>query len=159
MCEVLVLSSDAAQSSTWAAALKARGLRAKSARVWSEARRLLLARAVCVVLYADDEGIVSEAELLSASKAAGLPVIILAQNFDATRWISLIRSGAFEVLRYSTEPQHVCEAVEAAISYSRSSISRRSSRKALFSWARAKIDRPVSKDTVAKCDDGSQDIR
>jgi len=156
--EVLVLSADTSQSVAWAAALKAHGLRARVSEFWPEAKEILAAQAATVVLHDDDEWVAPVSKVLSASNAAGSPVIVLARDFDAAKWMQLFRSGAFDVLRHSTELRHLCESVDAAINHSRNRSAMHSSwPKTLFEWTRSKLNRDGSAEILKKGVDGSHD--
>lgn len=156
--EVLVLSADTSQSVAWAAALKAHGLRTKTSDLWPEAEEILSAQAATVVLYDDDERVASVANVLSASNAAGSPVIVMSRDFDAAEWMRLFRNGAFDVLRHSTELRHLCESVDAAINHSRNRSGMHSSwPKTLFEWTRSKLQRDESADILEDGVDGSRD--
>jgi DNA-binding NtrC family response regulator len=57
--------------------------------------------------------------VLATSNSAGLPAIVIARDVDTEKWMSLFRSGAFDVLRHSTELESLCEAVDAAMNNAR----------------------------------------
>jgi DNA-binding NtrC family response regulator len=117
--QVLVLSADRSQGETWAASLNAHGLRARSCTAWTEAHPLLTAGSVGVVLYDADARIAPPDQVLATSNSAGLPAIVIARDVDTEKWMSLFRSGAFDVLRHSTELESLCEAVDAAMNNAR----------------------------------------
>jgi FixJ family two-component response regulator len=75
-----------------------------------------------------DQGIAPLADVVAQSRAAGSQVIVLARELDGPKWISLFKSGAFDVLRYSTEPLQLYEAVQAAINNSRNRAGRHDTR-------------------------------
>jgi DNA-binding NtrC family response regulator len=155
--QVLVLSADKAQSESWASSLNAWGLRARSCAEWTEAHRLLIAGSCSVVLYDSDARIAPPTDVLATSRSAGLPTIVIARELDAKKWMSLFRSGAFDVLRTSTELRHLCESVEAAMNNSRNRAAMHSSwPKSLFEWTKSKLQRDSS-DMVKKAADGSRD--
>jgi DNA-binding NtrC family response regulator len=147
---VLLLSADTSQSAAWAAILKARGLRIKISDFWPEASEVLQTQPVSVVLHDDDEWIAPAAKVLSAANAVGSPVIVLARDFDATKWMRYFRNGAFDVLRHSTEPTHFCESIEAAMRKSRSRGNLRSWRENLLEWTKSKFYPRVRSDSVEK---------
>jgi DNA-binding NtrC family response regulator len=156
--QVLVLSADSSQSETWAAILRTKGLRAKICDAWPEARRLLTSRAASVVLYDDDAPIASREDVLSTSSSAGLPAIVMARELDAEKWMSLFRSGAFDVLRYSGGRKHLCESVEEAMNNSRNRTTLHSSwPRSIFEWTRSKLNRDGPPGMLEKTVHGSYD--
>jgi DNA-binding NtrC family response regulator len=156
--EVLVLSADHSQSNAWVAALRAHGLRTKVSEAWPEAKRILLTQRASVVLHDDDGWIAPASKVLAEANAAGSPVIVLARDFDAAKWMRLFRNGAFDVLRHSAEQRHLCDSVDAALSNSRNRMSIHSSwPKAIFEWTRSRLIRNASADIVKKAVDGSRD--
>lgn len=117
--QVLVLSADRSQCEVWTASLLAHGLRARSCTTWTEAQPLLSAGSVGVVLYDADARIAPPDQVLAVSNSAGLPAIVIARDLDTEKWMSLFRSGAFDVLRNSTELTNLCDAVDAAMNNAR----------------------------------------
>jgi DNA-binding NtrC family response regulator len=94
-------------------------VRAQATEVWSEAKACLHSRSVEVILNDADQGIAPLLEVVANAHSAGSQVILLARELDASRWISLFKSGAFDILRYSVDPLQLYESVQAAINNSR----------------------------------------
>ncbi len=156
--QVLVLSADSSQGEVWAGILRARGLRAKICGAWPEARRLLTTGAVSVVLYDSDACVAPPSEVLASSTSAGLPAIVMAKDLDAEKWMSLFRSGAFDVLRHSAERNDLCESVAEALNNSRNRATLQASwPKSIFQWTRSKLNRDGSPDMLKRTTDGSYD--
>lgn len=146
--EILVLSADTVRSTAWAAAFKNHGLRTRVSEFWPEANQLLLARQASVVLHDDDEWIAPVVKVLSVANNVGTPVIVVARDFDAAKWMRFFRSGAFDVLRHSTEQHQLCESVEAALNNSLSTNNHPSWRRALLEWTRSKFHFRTPGDSV-----------
>lgn len=110
----LVLSADALYGRGLAEALEHRGLEVRRPRDWREAGSLL-AQEPAVVVLDDDCSLAPSAEILSVAGRNSSPVIVVARDLDAARWVYLFRQGAFDVLRAPIDPGLLRDSVWAAL--------------------------------------------
>jgi DNA-binding NtrC family response regulator len=139
--QILVLSSDRSQGQDWLAALKPCRLNAKVLQAWPDARRLLAEGDARVVLYDADNSIAPVEEVLAEAAMGNLPVIVIARDINASKWVSYFSDGAFDVLRQPAEPYELNESVEAAIKTSRSQVAGKHASwvQMALEWAKSRI--------------------
>jgi DNA-binding NtrC family response regulator len=113
---VLVLSSDHTRARPLIEAVKSKGHSVVLASSLGDLQSLLHKNKECVVLH-DVPGFASPPrEVLSVSVTMGVPVIVVAHEFDPAQWIELFHLGACDVLRGPVLPADLHRSIGAAAS-------------------------------------------